>query len=344
MSARTLVELHSAGAFAASPRREQMSALHFPFDDLVSRSGLGTVERNIDAELRRGSRVAMVGATGTGKSSIMSYVLGPAVEGLAPLYVPVSVEDPSVAQDPVAFLEHLLGHLRRLIRQGFPSREQAAENVVGRRRQHRLTLRTPAWMPGQLQYEMTQLAQDHARASTHVLDQLLQLLGLVGAHDLVPVLLFDDTDRWVGALEEEESRKLRAAFFGRVLRLLADDLGVAGVIAVHPAYEHDAAYQSAQAFFDHERRVPHLSAVSDVRALLQRRVARILGHDEEDGALDAVMTPEAVSVLFRAYQVAPDIRRRILLTSTAALTLAIGAGVEQIDEGHVRAALSEQGG
>ncbi|USQ80000.1 hypothetical protein [Ornithinimicrobium faecis] len=191
---------------------------------------------------------------------------------------------------------------------------------------------------------MTQLAQDQARASTQVLDQLLQLLGLVGDHDLVPVLLLDDTDRWVGALEVEASRTLRAAFFGRVLRLLADDLGVAAVVAVHPTYESDAGYQSAQPFFDHVLRIPDLTVDGDVRALLQRRVARILGHDEEDGALDLVMTPEAVSVLFRGYQVAPDIRRRILLSSTAALTLALGAGVEQIDEGHVRAALSEQGG
>ena len=46
-------------------------------------------------------RVAVLGASGEGKSSLMQYVLRPTVEGLFPLPVPVALADPSVVRDPI---------------------------------------------------------------------------------------------------------------------------------------------------------------------------------------------------------------------------------------------------
>ena len=47
--------------------------------------------------LRRHERVALVGTSGAGKSSVIAATLHPLVEDLVPLAIPVAVERPEVA-------------------------------------------------------------------------------------------------------------------------------------------------------------------------------------------------------------------------------------------------------
>lgn len=105
MSRDLLGLLQQRNAFNATPLTRQLAELHVPFDDLA---GERVCEAPVEAAIRRGERVALVGTSGAGKSSVIAHVLGPLVEGVAPIPVPVAAEPAGVASDPVAFGRHLL--------------------------------------------------------------------------------------------------------------------------------------------------------------------------------------------------------------------------------------------
>lgn len=88
MSLALLQQLRAANAFDHYPLFEALGELHVPFDSLVPGA---RVEARLDEALRRRGRVALVGGSGSGKSSVVSHVLGPMVEGLAPILIPVGV-------------------------------------------------------------------------------------------------------------------------------------------------------------------------------------------------------------------------------------------------------------
>ena len=50
---------------------------------------------------------------------------------------------------------------------------------------------------------------------------------MIASDDLRPVILLDDTDRWLLTSYQPHNPTVRSAFFGRVVRILAEDLGTA---------------------------------------------------------------------------------------------------------------------
>ena len=110
MSLESLARLQEAHAFDPAPRRSELHDLHVPFDEMTGGRGC---EQSLGDALRRGQRVALVGISGSGKSSVTQSMLGPLVEGLAPLPITVAIERPEIAQDPAEFA----GHLVRLVGQ-----------------------------------------------------------------------------------------------------------------------------------------------------------------------------------------------------------------------------------
>ena len=77
MSVDLLTELQGAHAFESVPSRQEMADFHVAFDTLTGTVGCETAALGA---LRRGERVALVGPTGAGKSSVIASVLGPLVE------------------------------------------------------------------------------------------------------------------------------------------------------------------------------------------------------------------------------------------------------------------------
>ena len=114
--------LHDAGAFNPSPRHQELYATHVPFDTMTARRGC---EQALAAALRRHERVTLVGTSGAGKSSVIAATLHPLVEDLVPLPMPVAVERPEVAGDPVAFVRHLVQVVSRLVQLTEPDRGRA---------------------------------------------------------------------------------------------------------------------------------------------------------------------------------------------------------------------------
>ena len=93
MSLPLLRHLQAEHAFDPSPIRHDLGVYHVPFDQLAPGT---SPEERLAGAARRGERVAIVGRSGSGKSSLIEHVLGPAVPGIAPIPVPVFGEPAAV--------------------------------------------------------------------------------------------------------------------------------------------------------------------------------------------------------------------------------------------------------
>lgn len=333
-----LRRLQEGHAFNPSPRHDQLYAVHVPYDELT---GGSSCEAALERALRQGRRLALVGASGTGKSSVTEHVLGPLVEGLAPLRVPVTMERTGIATDPVEFARHLVALVGRWVDVALPQRSRDAAELAPARRgpaTHKVSV-APTWMETkvELAYELSQAAALDAPTSTQVVEQARGLLDLIRGDELVPVVVLDDTDRWLSTSWQPDNPGVRAAFFGRVVRVLAEELDVAAVVAVHPTYLTDADYQASAGFLDTTLHVPQVPDAAAVGRILHRRTADDLGEERDD-----LISPQALQVLFEHYRHAPNVRRRLLLIANAALTLAVDAGADRIERQHCIAAITQE--
>lgn len=340
MSQQQLQQLQQANAFRPSPRLDQLADLHVPFD-LLTRTT--TCEDALDRALRQGHRVALVGASGTGKSSVVEHVLGPLVEGLAPMRVPVSMEHPNVATDPVEFSRHLTRLMRHWIQSALPARAGQARQLEQRpagKRTQKFSV-APAWMEAkvELAYELSQASNDEPTSSTEIIEQARQLMELISYDEMTPVVVLDDTDRWLATSWQPDGPEVRAAFFGRVVRILAEDLGTAAVVAVHPTYLADPDYQAAGGFLDTTIQLPQVPDTSAALSILQRRAACALG---EPVAAEDVIDPAAAGVIFTRYAQTPNVRKHLILIANAALTMAVDDGGSTITQAHAVAALDQE--
>lgn len=346
MSLESLAQLQEAHAFDPAPRRSELHELHVPFDEMTGGHGC---EQSLGDALRRRQRVALVGISGSGKSSVTQSVLGPLVEGLAPLPISVAIERPQIAQDPAEFASHLVQLVGQWVVDAMPQQAGRSRDIAHQGRKgggttsQRFSI-APGWLTAKLElaYELQQASAQMPPSAGQRMDQARQLLDLIRADDLQPVLVLDDTDKWLNTTWQPHAATVRAAFFGRVIRVLAEDLSTAAVVAVHPTYLADAEYQSAAGFLDTTIHVPAIPAASAIGQILGRRARLALGVENEQAALNQSIAPDAVAELFQYYaRHAPDMRRRVLLTAHAALAIACDDHADQIQTRHIEVAITE---
>ncbi len=337
MSADHLRRLWRANAFEAMPVRTDLHDLHVPFDQLVDGAGgSGPWEGRLRVALENRQRVAVLGASGEGKSSLMHFVLGPLVEGLAPLPVAVGLEAPDVVKDPAAFAEHFVGRVRQFVVRSLPKAVGKADlggAQSARQRTRAVEVGVPAWLGTHLEVARELQSTSDATltsAADHV-ETARALLDVVEAAGLVPVLLLDDTDKWLRSGEGSIDDELRDSFFRRVLRLLAEDLGCAAVVAVHPTYLDDDSYRAAPGSLSAGITLPRLPRVAALAEVLQHRDWIATGAEPN---VSGAWSPEAVVALFERYS-GPLTLRRTLTLAHASLGQATGEGAESIEPVHV---------
>lgn len=348
MSADALLALRDAHVFDPAPRHDELHLLHVPFDRLT---GTQRYEAALEAALRRGERVALVGGSGSGKSSVIASVLNPLVEDLAPLPVPVAIEDPTVATSPVAFAGHLVRTVARYVEHAHPAsaedaRERSRRTATQERpprkeRTARFSL-APSWLGvrAELATELKTVSEQATmqRPGQQIIDEARAILDTVQAHGLLPVIVLDDTDKWLQVPGLPDPGGHLAGFFSQVPRLLAEQLAVPAVLAVHEHYLDQSGYRASRGFLETTLRVPPLPSRDALHELLAHRAGPVT---EEPFAW--LVTEPAMDSLMAHYLRGParDLRRRVLFVAHTALARACDEGADLIAFRHVELAISE---
>ena len=114
MSYEALVGIEESRAWEPTRRFEDLSFYHVPFDEL---NGDDETEALVARLTERGARLAIVGDSGSGKSSLISYVLGPlstrVPDYVVPLRIPVAAVADTAVTDPGEMARYLVRYIAR---------------------------------------------------------------------------------------------------------------------------------------------------------------------------------------------------------------------------------------
>lgn len=346
MSRDVLVELQRVHAFDPHPLRVDLDAYHVPFDALT---GTKTTEAELGRAVRVPERAAVVGPIGGGKSSVIAYALGPLEEGLAPIRIPVEAERDEVIASPAEFAAHIVRTVaNHAAEAALLTDDQRRDLLLASadriklvaRRSGRISV-APHWMVAGLEVSAELRSQsapvEVARSASEIIHQARRIVNLVRAHELLPILVIDDSDHWLNVPGLPDRSPLIAAFFSKVVRMLAEELNVGVVMAVHERYREMEAYRGAAGFIETTVEIPRLEGPEPIARIVEHRVRVHTG-----APLSDVMGPGALDELARYYSrhVDRDLRKVMLIAHTA-LQAACADGTELISYGFVEAAIAE---
>ena len=336
MASRLLRHMADRYAFDGTPRFFDLGVYHVPFESMVERP---SIETKLGECAERGERVALIAESGCGKSSLVSHVLGPTAERVAPMVVPVhGLGTDAASSGSVA--DAILGHLGRQIRVAHGASESPT-SVVGQKREvmekqsrSRSAEVGPGWLKGRVARQVElQIGSSQPIALDEKIESVFQVLQAFHADSLMPVFVFDDTDRWDGSSESETV----AGFFGEAIRWLTE-MPASVVVATHSHYleSHDAS--GLLEYLDTRIEIPRVPSTEQLSRILERRVESNLGEESDDWNFADLVSKPAVEGLFSAYEEGASLRR-VLQLAHIALKEAVDAGDETVEGHHIQAAL-----
>jgi len=324
----TLATLRDNYVFESTPQRHDLGALHVPFDDLV---GNARTETRLNGSIRRGERAALIGASGSGKSSVMAHVLGPAAAGVAPLIVPLAAMPGSTLDTPSHLVDHLIATVARQATHG--ATLDAVAETADRTETTTTTNRGGiaagwGWINGELAREVKRQTEIERNATfADKTDILAQVLDIITTNSLHPVLVFDDTDRWLS----DGGPKLVNQFFGEGLRWLLE-LPAGLAVAVHPNYFDTAPQAELLQYLDTQITILRLESAASIESIYTRRIEQFTLIDNPD--LTTVIDTEAFNAIHHIYDTTSSLRRAIHVTHTAVHD-ALDAGDHKLSERHI---------
>lgn len=342
MSAEVLAALLDANAFVPSPLFDDLLGCHVPFDDLVP----GTrVESALGEKARRGRAVALVGPSGCGKSAVSTFVLGDVTSDFAPIRAPVFYETKETILEPSRFARYLLQRLLAAAESvaAITSAEKAQLLIDASERVTTPTktighkagvgVELPWLLKADAAREVSAIigGADLERSTDDVLGTVDRVIEVLYANGLVPMIVLDDTDRWL-RIGETDRRELVAAFFGTIVRMLAER-GCGLVVAVHESYFGIEEYRvGTRGFLTESIRLPALNSTEQLASILRHRVALQI----ESASLADVFDEGVVANCFNYYETAWAKSLRWTLQAVHdALTLACADGTERIVLSHL---------
>ncbi|MGH9304800.1 MAG: hypothetical protein ACRDZ5_10370, partial [Acidimicrobiales bacterium] len=307
MTTADIERLDEAKAFSATLSFEALERFHVPFDDLI---GNDATEGRLGPLVRQGRRVAVRAASGEGKSSLITSVLGPlAIGEESPIFaipVPVAGAADDTVTSSEAFFRYLLNVLARwsdrteLERRDRRRLDRLERDLRDRQETRHAGVTIPLWfLQPDLARDITTTVSaigDYADA-LGTLRRAVELLRTAGKQ---PIVVFDDTDAWLQSVELDRKR-LASGFFGGPFRTLAKDVDVGIVIAVHNSYADVPEYLAARELLDATIEVPRFDGRSHAAftKILGQRVRQQLG----DGVLLAeLVETDAIEQVARFYQ------------------------------------------
>lgn len=334
MSAELLARLREAHAFDSAPPFYKLARTHVPFDGLTGTNGY---EKTLAGAARRGERIALIGSTGAGKSSISAHVFGPTCDpALAPMAVRVDIEDERVATDPAKFAEHIVRLIaaaeQRMTKADAAQAQQLEQNaVVGAPVSNTKHMSLHAGLP----WLSVDLAKEIGGAlrldptGQYRVEQAQLALEIIARTGLRPVLILDDTDHWLAHGTQRSPDNRISAFFGPVMRLISESLGAASaVVAVHETYLSHPGYEPARGFLETNITLPRLPRADAIGQVLASRASDAAGSPQ---SVDAFIDVDALERLWRYYlDVDVSDLRGLLRTVHTALGHADDAGSEVI--------------
>lgn len=350
MTAADIERLDEAKAFTATLSFEALERFHVPFDDLI---GNDATEGRLGPLVRQSRRVAIRAASGEGKSSVITSVLGPLALAADSPITTIAVPVAAAADDTVTGAEAFFGYLLNVIvrwsdREELARRDrrrfdQLESDLQDRQVTRHAGVTLPLWF---LQPDLAREVTTTVRAIGDYADALgtlrraVELLRSAGRQ---PIVVFDDTDAWLQSVDLDR-RRLASGFFTGPFRALAKDVDVGIVIAVHHSYVDVPEYQAARELLDATIEVPRLDgrAQSAFARILERRVHQELG---EDVSLGDLVDADAIDQVALFYQAGggQSLRATMRVANTA-LEHARRSGASSISASMVRQAVAEESG
>ena len=325
----TLETLRDRYVFESTPLYGNLGALHVPFDELT---GNRRTETRLHGALRRNERSAVIGASGSGKSSVMAHVLNPLAAGIAPLVIPVAAMPAATVDSPAHLVDHVVATVARQASAGVDVDAELANRTETTTTTRKGSLAAGwGWIKGDLAREVKRQTEiDRTATFADKNDVLRQVLEIIAADDLQPVLVFDDTDRWL----TEVSAGLVRQFLGENLRWLLE-FGTGIVTAVHQSYFDVAPQAELLQYLDTQITIPQLTDPTAIAAIIRRRIE--LYAEIETPDLAAVIDPDALVAIHNTYAATGSLRRAIHVCHTA-VHEALDAGDSSLTANHITAA------
>ena len=350
MSYDQIVTLDDARAFEATHRFEDLAVFHVEFDQFTPTRGAEAVLRRMAST---GGRVAVIGPSGSGKSSLMTHVLGPFAEGLPegliPLRIPVGGEADETVSERIPFIRHVIGTLLHLAspealtehqRRGIEEKLAGLPRKAGREVTRKYSLGTPLWLANaQFAREVKTAAQAVPRelSTAGALHELQRVVELFRTHGTEPFLVFDDSDAWL-RIAGEDSTPLANAFFAENVDMLARETDCGFVVAVQNQYTSLDSYREVRAQFSTQIGLPpdELETALAITAVLTRRI-RLAGVGSE---LGAIFGQEALDLLIARFEQTHNLREAVRGADWAVQHARVD-GSESVDRATMRKAITE---
>jgi hypothetical protein len=343
MSSELLERLDGARAFHPRARFHELTLDYVPFDDLTATDGF---DSQIDRALRtEAGCITVIGPSGAGKSAAIAATVTRLESEFPCLRIPVAAVG-DVAGTPVAFGQHIL---RETVRQAgalFAAHQREALEAAAVERETKrgatrgLGAKLKAGIPG-LSLDVagdlkdSALDQETLANATDVLEGLHRLVGIFESRGGPPILIFEDTDAWLGTPEGQDTAQVANEFFGGTLGVLVREVEIRSIIATHSHYVELDGYQAIRGRLLAEVEIPPLlDAKAAIAAILQRRMTV----SEIDGSVADVFPEDAIARLVAEYDHSNRSIRHVLQVCDTALGQSAPSYPDQLTEDHLRGA------
>lgn len=345
-----MLALEASRAFDATRRFEDLIFYHVDFDALnADEQTESTLGRLVASQ----GRIAVVGPSGSGKSSVIASVLGPLAtdlpESVLPLRIPVGADE-EIAKDPGPFARHIVGHVtrwaskERLSVAEQQALESGAAEVIrraGDKRTRKYHVGLPIWLANaEFGREVQSAGEEFERRASGAdsVEYLKQMVALFHSHELSPVFVFDDSDAWLNVAELDRT-DIANAFFLKTVRMMCKEVDAGLVLAVHTGYLELDGYKEATQWLSGEVSIPRLAdPPQGVGKILTDRLAI----SEVEATLAEVIDTPGVAKLSEYYEADRTIRD-LLRVVQRALQHALSDSHDRITSQLIEQAMAELG-